>query len=812
MSRRFFTALALSATLALAACESSEERAEEFYQSGMELLAAGDVERAIVSFRNVFRFDGEHFEARKELADALYSRGESGGAYSQYLRLAEQYPDNALVRQQLTSIAIRSQQWEEAERHGRRALELAPDAEINPQIRISLDYRQAALAEDIAQQDALAAEAAALLADDPLDILSRRIVIAHATAQDRPGAVIEAIDPAIAQYPDDIGYYVLKLRALTTLQDSAGIEAHLQAMYTQFPENEDVQRSLISFYLQREDLAGAEAFLRSLAGPETGAPEGFIPVIQLIQRAEGREAAKAELQRLAEVNAENTDNQAFFRALLASFVFEDGDRDQAIADLQAILETVEPGEQTRRIKGTLASMLLRTDNQVGARALAEEILEEDATNVVALKLRARLLTNADNPEAAIIDLRRALDQSPRDVEILLLLAEAHERNGNTALQGERLAVAVDVSNAGPNESLRYANFLMQQGRTDAARSVLADARNANPRNVDVLSQAARIALSENALGVVRGIVADLERIPEDPRAAETAVALQSALLLQQNRADEGLALLQQQAGPGGENTGAVFAVIQTQLRSGRLDEARAYLDTLLAESPGDENLRLINAALYVAEGAPDVSEQILREMIAQNPGQQTAVGQLYVQLRRMGQIDEARAVLTAGLDATPDGPRLLQYQAGELEAMGEIEGAIRIYEDLYERNSGNVTVANNLASLVSTFRDTPESLERAAAVARRLRGTNVPAFQDTYGWIAYRQGNYTEALEYLTSASQGLPNNPLVQYHLGMTYKALGQTENARARLEQAVELAGPDTILPQMTLAREALEELAGE
>lgn len=109
MSRRILTALALSATLLLAACESSEERAEEFYQTGMELLEAGDLERAVVSFRNVFNFDGEHFEARKELADALIELGNSSEAYSQYLRLAEQYPDNALVRQQLTYMALLAQ-------------------------------------------------------------------------------------------------------------------------------------------------------------------------------------------------------------------------------------------------------------------------------------------------------------------------------------------------------------------------------------------------------------------------------------------------------------------------------------------------------------------------------------------------------------------------------------------------------------------------------------------------------------------------------------------------------------------------------
>ncbi len=812
MSRFPLTALALAATLTLAACESSDEKAENFYQTGMELLATGDVDRAIVSFRNVFRFDGEHYEARKELADALYSLGDRTKAFSQYLRLAEQYPDDVLVRQKLATMAIQVQAWDQAERHGRRALELAPDADISPAIRVSLDYRKAAVEEDDPKLDALADDAASLLEADPTDILSRRIVLAHAVARERPGDVLELVDPAIEQFPDEMGYYALKLRALSALQDLEGVETQLQAMYQAFPENDEVQRSLIQFYLQQQDFEGAEAFLRQLANAKPDAPQGFVPVIQLIERAQGRDAAKAELQSLIAANADQPASQTFFKALLAGYTFEDGNPDQAIADLQALLDGAEPGTQTNRIKNTLANMLLRTGNQVGTRALVEEVLEEDASNVEALKMRARLLIDGDAPDEAISDLRRALDQSPRDLDTLVLLAAAHERNGNSALQGERLAIAVEVSNAGSRESLLYAEYLVNNDQIGAARSVLDDARNTSPRNVDVLTQAARLALAENATGVVRGIIADLEQIEEDPRAAEVAVTLQSALLLQQNRADEGLQLLQSQAGDGGQNTGAVYAVIQTQLRSGDIQGARSYLDELLEKSPEDRNLQLINAALHVAEGKPERSEEILRDVIDKDPTQSTAVGQLYVQLRREGRVEDARAVLNQGLSAAPGTIRLMQYQAGELETLGKIEDAIAIYETIYEQNSANVAVANNLASLISTFRDTEASLARAAAVARRLRGTDVPAFQDTYGWIAYRQGNYKEALEYLGPAAQELPNNPLVNYHLGMTYVALERPEEGRPYLERAIELAGPDTTLPQMVQARETLNGLAAQ
>ena len=182
------------------------------------------------------------------------------------------------------------------------------------------------------------------------------------------------------------------------------------------------------------------------------------------------------------------------------------------------------------------------------------------------------------------------------------------------------------------------------------------------------------------------------------------------------------------------------------------------MNELLETNAEDGRLQLINAALYVAEGDAEASEGVLRDIVDKNPGMEPAVTQLYILLKRTDQQDEARAVLEAALQANENAPRLQLFQAGELEQAGDVEGAIAIYEDLYRRNTNNVVVANNLASLLSTFRDDEESQARAAVVARRLRGTEVPAFQDTYGWIAYQQGNFEEALTYLEpAASSSVP-------------------------------------------------------
>ena len=114
-----------------------------------------------------------------------------------------------------------------------------------------------------------------------------------------------------------------------------------------------------------------------------------------------------------------------------------------------------------------------------------------------------------------------------------------------------------------------------------------------------------------------------------------------------------------------------------------------------------------------------------------------------------------------------------------------------------------MVVANNLASLLSTYREDEESLTRAWNVARRFNDTEIPAMQDTYGWILHRRGESAEALPYLEAAAAGLPNDPIVQYHLGQVYQALDRPDDALAQYRIAVQLAGPDDTRDQIITAR---------
>jgi uncharacterized protein HemY len=60
---------------------------------------------------------------------------------------------------------------------------------------------------------------------------------------------------------------------------------------------------------------------------------------------------------------------------------------------------------------------------------------------------------------------------------------------------------------------------------------------------------------------------------------------------------------------------------------------------------------------------------------------------------------------------------------------------------------------------------------------------------DTLGWIYYLKGINLFALEELQESISRLPNNPLVNYHLGKVYYRNKQYEKAREHMATALKL-----------------------
>jgi Flp pilus assembly protein TadD len=480
--------------------------------------------------------------------------------------------------------------------------------------------------------------------------------------------------------------------------------------------------------------------------------------------------------------------------------------------MEDILKTAQPGEETRKIKVGLARMLVTDGNSVGGRALVEQVLAEDAGDVEALKLKATWLILSDEVGEAITILRRALDQNPREADIMTLMAQAYERDGNRDLMREMLSLAVEASGRAPEESLRYAQFLVSEDKILPAEGVLIDALRMAPSMTELLAPLGQIYVEMKDWPRAEAVAGELEQVG-DKEAANQAAALRAAIFGGQQKTDQAIGYLQSLIAEGQGGLAPKIAIIRAHLANGQNQKALAYSAELLASRPDDPSLRFIDASVRSVTGDTVAAEATFRSLVDEDPTRL----QVWMALFRVVAADqdraaEAEALLDKALITLPDQAELQWAKAGMLERRGDFEGAIAIYEGMYTVNSSNQIVANNLASMLSNHRTDQASLDRAEVIARRLRGSGIASYQDTYGWIAYLRGNYEEARGELEKAAAGLPDDPGVQYHLAMTYLKLGEKEKAAEYFGKSVGLLPAESTLPFATPARDELAKLVAE
>ena len=799
--------LALASTLALAACESDEERAQSHFERAVALLTEDQPDRAAIELRNALQANANHAGARLEYARLLRAQDDTRGAINEYLRLVELEPDSVEGHRALAEMAMQIRDVAAVERHAERAYELAPDDPHVRALKASLEFRQGNVTEAVEMAEGV-------LTELPDSISAHLVLVAdRLAANDRTGAIAR-VDAALALRPEEEELHLARLAALGQDAEDPAVGEQLARMVELFPDNPGLRQGLLQWHVQRGDMDAAIALLRDNAAQNPEVAEGHLAVAQFLLETEGPAAARAELERLI---AERPDPRPFQRAL-AQLDFAEGRRDEAIAGLRALIapateaategEDAEIAPEVRDLQIALAQMLEATGERAESEALVDEVLAANPRHVEALKKRARWRIEADRTEEALLDLRAALTEAPRDAEVMTIMAMAHEREGATEQVGERLARAVEASNGGLAESLRYARFLLREDRLGQAESTVLDALRRAPNDPELLVTLGQIHLQRQDWTRARQ-VAGLLRERGDPASAEAAAGLEIAALQGEGRTEDMVSMLQGMAEEGEGNLRARIGLVQARIAAGDLAGAEAEVDALVAEDPEGVPGRLMHAGILVVKGETGPAEAIYREVIAERPELREPYQILFSLLAGLGRTDEAEAIIDAGIEATGRNADLVNAKAGLLYVQGDFDGAIALYEELYARDTSNVMIANNLASVISTHRDDAESLDRAFQVARRLRGTEVPHFQDTYGWILLRRGDNEQALTYLEPAAAALAGDPLVQYHVARAYHALERWDEARDAYARAVEVAGEDSALPQIADARARIAEI---
>ncbi|MEO1456554.1 MAG: tetratricopeptide repeat protein [Pseudomonadota bacterium] len=776
--RRLAGAGLCAMTLVLAGCDSVEERVVKHYENAVEFAEAGQTEKAEIEFRNALKLDREYVPAHLGYAKLLEARGDLPAAVTHYRTAAELDTKNTEARVRITQYLILANQLNAALELAEETMEIAPDDVNVLAVRASVAYQLG----NRVQAVELARKA---LVRDPDHPGANVILITDRVDAGETEDALAMSNNMIEKHPEEIAIHFLKLRLLADVGRDAELTEHLHAMTRVFPDVPQIRSTLAQRYVAKGDYAAGEEQLRAIAANDPDDAAHELRVAQFIGRTQGEAAARAELERL--VKSEE-DPWPFIQAL-ASLDIAKGDLAAARARMRAIADG--GGSHALEAQVSIARLAIREGDVDAAVTLVDEVLATDADNVDALAMRGAMQIESGAFEEAILTLRRALGEAPQDVRLLELSAQAFLLNGNNSLAGEQLAQATRASDYRPATALRYARFLLSSNNLQGAETVLTETARRAPGNQQVLSSLADLRLRLGDFVGAETVAAQLRQLQGGGSTAERVIA---ASLSAQERFDESTAILRTLVEDESTREQTMAAYVRDLVRGEKTDEALEFVQNILADNPENVQARVLLAALYRSSGETEKARTEYDRLIADNPEEPSGYGGLFRLQLGTGDTAAAFATLEEGVEKTKGATALRLLLAGMQETRGDYDDAIAQYEQLFIDRPDSLIVANNLASLLAEYRaDDPASVERARNIARRLRSSQIPQMQDTFGWTLYLSGDYENALRSLKPAVDALPESAAVNYHVGMTYAALGQKELAITHLKRARDLAAAD-------------------
>jgi tetratricopeptide (TPR) repeat protein len=426
------------------------------------------------------------------------------------------------------------------------------------------------------------------------------------------------------------------------------------------------------------------------------------------------------------------------RQILAAMYIREGNAEAAIKHLEAVLDS-EIGSSNRQL-GTIANLLGREQDKLTALTVMEHLVTRRGGDADALTAYALLAIRAEEIDRARTAMDKLLSAGVNDINITIAYVAMLQKNEKLSSAFEWLEQGIAARPKDTALRLVYARLLADANRYEEARVQFAIVATSTPDNSDVVYALGLLNLQANRIDDARGNFVQLLKL-EGRRDDANFYLGQIA----ESREQLTSALDSYRAVSTGPNR------IQAQIRVALILSSQDRVDA------AREQLKSIE---------PNSSEQRLQIVRAE--------GEILVQ---HGRLEDAMAVYDQALADTYD-MELLYARAMLAEKMNRFEILEADLTTIIEREPENSQALNALGY---TLADRTNRYDEAYEFVRRALVLNPGDFYilDSMGWVMYRLGRLSEAVEYLTRARE-IRDDPEVAAHLGEVLWVMGDKKAAR--------------------------------
>jgi cellulose synthase operon protein C len=767
----------------VAGCGSPEQRAQGYYESGMALIVKKDDLNARLELLKAVKYKSDRVDVWRALA-GIDERTKASSLFLDLRRIVELDPSDLDARLKLVRIMV-------AGGAADAALKMIDDAKEGEKPSSALHALRAAALLKTNDSASAFREAQKAYEIDPSNVDAVSLVASKKLADGDADGALKLLDSITVDPKDETRVSLQKMQIYAKKGDLPRAENLLRRIIALDPkESATHQAQLIQLLIAQRKFDEAEKEFRARAEANPTDSKAGLDLVRFLRLVKGPAAARAELDARIKAGGDVFD----YQIARAELDITQNKLDEATQSLQALIGTVSAPDKKLIAQLKLAEVYVTRQNIAAAEPVISDIIAKDRRNAGALKLRAAINIDKGQLDNAISDLREALNDQPKSAELLSLLAIAYERAGKNELADRQYADALKFT-PNPDVALRYVAFLQRRGDAARAEQILTDVSARTPNNLQLLSSLAQVRLSrKNWAGALA--VADAVAGITDGRAV--ADQIRASAFASQNKIDESIAALEDAHKTAPDAIQPVMSLISAYVKQGNADKAIKLLQDMHKRLPANAEVLVLLGQTQLTQAKEADALQSFKEAVAQQPKDLNGYNSLSELYIRQKNFDAAESTLQTAIKELPGNPNFKLSLAGLQILKGDSDKAITQYEAFLKDQPKSLVAINNLVSLLLDYHSDKNSLDRAFSLADDLKNSNVPQFQDTFGWAQYKRGDYSGSVSTLEAVVAKLPNLAATHYHLGMGYVATGAPEKAAEQFKTALGLEPDGTALKE--------------
>ncbi|MEA2108938.1 MAG: tetratricopeptide repeat protein [Pseudomonadota bacterium] len=599
----------------------------------------------------------------------------------------------------------------------------------------------------------------------------------------KPDEAMEKAELVLRREPDN--QEALNLKAACLLADKQEVEAKkiLESLVQKDTRLADPYLLLARLQLKNEDFAGAKKLLKQLLAFNPKHRQARLLLVGILEQQQDLEAAEQELKAMIAGDPEPDK----VRMMLVKFYNQHG-RDKEAENVLLGLVAAHPD---------LGEYRLLLVNYYADKRQEEKMLTE------LKKARTDLPQNYDVCEmlAQYYVTRRQVDKA---VKLLTGYMDT-VRTGPDFLKAKLFMAAIDFQEQQQDEALKLVDEVLSENSADikahelkgdmlAAKKDFTGATgeyrvvlDQTSDNYQVRLKLARVHLANKEPNLAKDVLK--KTLELNPRFLQAGMVLAS-IYRQEEKNQLALEQLEKVLAVNPDVVPALEQIVDIMFREKKSgDKILSRIEQQRTKRPKNPLYQVLLARFYIISNQLNKARQHLQTALALDPENQPAIFALARLEQLEGSLEAAIARYEGLRKKNPNHPGLAMITASLYEKQGKPEKAGAIYRQVLTKNPQSMVAANNLAFYYAEYDPTPENLQEALELIAPLieRYAREPVVVDSAAWVYYKLGEYARARDLLLGVKDKLDKIPIGQYHLGMAFLKLNDSEQAKEWLAKSV-------------------------